>query len=500
MSTTKIMTGGLAVALLAMTTPAAFATVAGGGPAASDCYAAFEGVDATAGVNKVQCADGDPCDADGATDGTCTFNLSVCAYETLEGCTPQPVASYKGNWVTKGFPLPPVAVTTETCGAAQEIKLALKTTKSGKQKNSKPLKLTLVAKASDGSPKTDKDKLVLKCLVGTAKCPANPAGGPSQVTMTVPDSGSDLDTGESGKSHNFITPSGTQLKYCLTGCDASTNPTCQASGATGPGSLNGNTFGPPLPLFSSNVAVCVVNVYKDPVITATLNVQDGSFDASSTPVNLDADTYQGSATQVCPRCMNSRCDSGRSTGQPCTVEGNVVVNNPPTIVNQKYPVSGDCLPEGAALLGTPVVALGLTTATSTLAGNAAGTFPCPGQVRHDECNLTGATSFTCTVDCSTATDFKGGKQQYCCTNPQKTPCFPTNPNTGIGQITRQGTPVVTQPAWPFPTYPKSADGGVLASVFCIPPTSAPLVDGTAGLPGPGALLLPGSIIFTQTTP
>ncbi|HXJ36504.1 MAG TPA: hypothetical protein VMS22_20910 [Candidatus Eisenbacteria bacterium] len=508
MITTNIRIGGLAIALLAVSVPTAFATVAGGGPSKSDCYAVFNGVDANVGTNQLQCKDGDPCDADGTTDGTCTFNISVCAYEQGDaGCTPQPIASYKGNWVTKGFPVPPVAgdSTVETCGTTQQVQLPLKVTKKGTQKPSKPLTLTLVAKASTGSPKTDKDKLKLKCLVGDAKCPANPNGGPSQVTFTVPTSGSDLDTGESGKSHNFITPSGSQLKYCLTGCDESSNPTCQASGATGQGSLNGPAFGPPLPLFSSNVAVCVINRYADPQITATLNIQDGSFDASTTPVNLLADTYQGSATQVCPRCTNGKCDTGRNAGQSCNVEGQVVVNNPPTIVNAKYPVSRDCLPEGSALLGTPAVALGLVTGTSTLQNNTSGTpttqqcpdCPCAGQVRHDECNLTGATNFVCNVDCSTSTDFKGGIQQFCCNNPQKTPCFPTNPNTGIGNITRTGTPVVTQPAWPDPTYPKKADGGVLASAFCIPPTGAPLVDSTAGLPGPGALLLPGSIVFTK---
>jgi hypothetical protein len=241
----------------------------------------------------------------------------------------------------------------------------------------------------------------------------------------------------------------------------------------------------------------VVNRYKDPMVTAVFNAQDGSFDASATPVNLLSDTYQGSATQVCPRCVNGTCDSGRSSGKPCKVDGTVTVNNPPTIVNAKYPVSRDCLPESSSLLGTPAVALGLVTGTSTLQGNANGTFPCPGQVRHDECNLTGATHFVCNVDCSSTSDFKGGKQQMCCNNPQSTPCFPTDPGSGIGKIERNGNPVIPAPAWPDTTYPKEVSGGVLAATFCIPPTNAPLVDGTAGLPGPGALLLPGTLVLTK---
>ncbi len=497
MITRNIWLGGIAAALVAASAPTARAFVGGGGNAKADCYAVFDGVDASSGT-KVQCADGDSCDADGVADGTCTFNISVCAFRAIDGCTPQPVASYTGSWVTKGFPVPPTGVTEDTCGATQQFKLALRTKGNGKVLSSKPTKLTLLAKASSGSPKADKDKLQLVCTKSTPKCPANPNGGPSQLTMTVGNTGSDLDTGESGKSHNFIVPNNSQLKYCLTGCDGNLNPMCQGTGTTGsdPTSLNGPTFGPPLPLFSANVAVCVVNRYKDPMLQTVVNVADGSFDASATPVNLLADTYQGTATQVCPRCVGGKCDSGRNPGQACKVDGTVTVNNPPQIVNAKYPVSRDCLPAGNPL-GTPNVSLGLVTATSTLQGNAAGTFPCQGQVRHDECNLLFNGGYVCNVPCAATPDSKGGINQYCCTNPQALPCFPTDPTTGIGKIERTGTPVIAQPAWPDPTYPKRVDGGVLAATFCIPSTTAPLVDLTAGLPGPGALLLPGSITLTQ---
>lgn len=484
-------------ALLAVSAPVALADVNGGGKASSDCYNVFKGVTATSGI-KVDCKDGDACDADGTANGSCTFNVRACAFETLPGCTPQAVTGYSGNWVKKfGYSTPAPGVTTPTCGDPAQVVVPLK----GKKKN-KPgkRKLTLKAKSA-GSPKTDPDKILLRCLFGTGgtggnSCLANPAGGPSQLTLTTAPTGSDLDTGFSGKSHNFIVPNGSQLHYCLTECDESSNPVCIGEGATdagGSGSLNGPTFGPPLPLFSSNVAVCVINRFKDPTIKAIINLQDGSLDARATPVNLLADTYQGSATQVCPRCTNGTCDSGRNQGAKCTVDGTVVVNNPPNIVNANYPVSRDCLPSGNALLGTPEVALNLYTGTVSLAGNAAGNLPCPGQPRHTEC--TG--SATCTVDCSAESDFKGGVQQFCCTDAQKTDCFPTDAATGIGKIDRTGTPVIPQPAWPDPTYPKAADGGVLAATFCIPSTTSILVDGTAGLPGPGALLLPGSVQFKK---
>jgi hypothetical protein len=502
MTTSRIQLGGLVAALLAMTTPQAWAVVNGGGAAKADCYSFFDGVDATTGPTTVVCKDGDPCDADGVVDHQCTFNVSVCSPGTVAGCTAQAVTAYSGSWVTKGYPVPTTPTGTDpnapTCGNPQSIVVPLKQNKKGKFFNSKPVVLKLVSTTS-AKPKKDVDKLKLVCAPAPPACPTNPNGGASQLTLTSANTGSDLDTGESGKSHNFIVPNGSQLKYCLTGCDGSTNPVCQGSGTTGDRAttLNGPTFGPPLPLFSANVAVCVVNRYADATITTTINLQDGSFDASTTPIRLLADTYQGSATQVCPKCVAGKCDSAsRNPGAACTVDGTVTVNNPPAIVNAKYPVSRDCLPAGNPL-GTPNVALNLTTATSTLQGNAAGTFPCPGQVRHDECNLLFNGGYTCTADCSTLADPKGGKNQTCCTNPQSLPCFPTDPATGIGKIVRTGNPVIAQPPWPDPTYPKKVDGGVLAATFCIPSTSAPLVDLTAGLPGPGSLLLPGSLVFTQ---
>jgi hypothetical protein len=501
MTITRTWLAGLTAAILTSTAPHAWAVVAGGGSPKSDCYSIFDGVDASSGT-KVLCKDGDPCDSDGVVDHVCTFKVSVCSPGTTTGCTAQSVTGYSGTWVSKGYPVPatPTDPANVTCGDPQLIQVPLKQTKSGKFKNSKPVKVTLKSVTS-GKPKTDPDKLTLVCATAPPACPANPNGGPSQMTLTTDPTGSDLDTGKSGKSHNFIVPSGSQLKFCLTGCDGSTNPMCQGTGSTGDRAttLNGPTFGPPLPLFSANVAVCVVNRYKDPTITAMINVQDGTFDARSTPVNLLADTYQGSATQVCPRCVAGKCDNAsRNPGAPCTVDGTVTVNNPPQIVNSQYPVSRDCLPAGNPL-GTPAVALNLTTETATLDGNANGNgFPCAGQTAHDECRiLVNNPAYVCNADCSSIQDPKGGKNQFCCTNPQNLPCFPTDPATGIGKIERTGNPVIAQPAWPDPTYPKKADGGLLAATFCIPSTTAPLVDFTAGLPGPGALLLPGSIVFTQ---
>jgi len=59
--------------------------VAGGGPAATDCFVQWSGITAT---NQV-CVDGDPsCDTDGKADGVCTIGLAACVNAASTGCTP----------------------------------------------------------------------------------------------------------------------------------------------------------------------------------------------------------------------------------------------------------------------------------------------------------------------------------------------------------------------------------------------------------------------------
>ncbi len=167
-----------------------------------------------------------------------------------------------------------------------------------------------------------------------------------------------------------------------------------------------------------------------------------------------------------------------------------MVNSPPTVRNVTYNLSSDCPPNASDFQATLDIHLGLTTGTSTLAGNAAGNFPCPGQLRHDDC----PSGSQCNVDCATRQDPKGGINQFCCSSGD-TPCFPTSPQSGIGQITRTGSPNIAQPAWPDPTYPKtSAAGttGVLAATFCEAKTGSNTIDISTGLPGPGSLLLNGT--------
>jgi len=483
--------------------------------AANDCLIGIEDQnDAVITTSPQTCTDGDPsCDADGAANGTCQFKIKGCInIPNTAGCTARPIKKLK--FVTQGskglISISPVSgQASSVCGAFVNFPVPLKGknhTKPGKRK----IIATVQADVKPRGQNKDKDKILFQCNPCTSgncststttiqggggdcgACPANPQGGPCSLMLTVAATGNDLDTGFTGRSHNFINVQGSTLQYCLSGCDTGTNSMCTAQASSkDAGSINGPTFGPPLPLFSANVAVCVVNNFHDNQVQAKVDIATGAFDASTTPVVLDSATYQGSPNQVCPKCVNNKCDSGKNQGQNCHVDGTVVVNNPPNIVNQSYPVSKDCVPSTASLLGTPQVSLGLTSATSTLAANAAGNFPCPGQAQHDDCN--GA---ACNVDCSATADPKGGINQTCCANPQRLPCFPTSAASGSQPIARTGNVAVPSPAWPDPTYPKTGTG-VLAAVFCIPPTSNITVDSTAGLAGPGALLLSGNNVWAK---
>src|SRR5213594_3474504 len=91
----------------------ALAFVLGGGDPRTDCWAAFDGVDATYGTRTVRCADGDrACDADG-TQGACTFRLRVCVNVRHVGdCQPRRIRAIylSGN--------PPLSSATDALLAA----------------------------------------------------------------------------------------------------------------------------------------------------------------------------------------------------------------------------------------------------------------------------------------------------------------------------------------------------------------------------------------------
>ena len=468
--------------------------VAGGGRPATDCYAVFDGVTATRPRStRVRCVDGDPtCDHD-CVRGQCTFAPRVCVGALgVPGCTPPgdvTVARASRRLVTE--PLSPDVI--GRCAPASAIVVPARGPRHTRR-------LRLVARAGDA--RRDDDRLILRCLAcrgakcsaaarASSECPTNADGGPRQLTVRVGNEGSDLDIGTTGASHNFPVPEGTSLTFCLSGCNGTATTRCDGHGTTGPGSLNGRTFGPPLPLFASGVPVCVVNRFHDTDIRSTVDVTTGVVDMTQQPLRLDADVFLTGPTQLCPRCVTAgtpalgargTCEDG---GAPCSIEGIVTVNNPPTVRNTVYGLSSSCLP-ATGLQATIGISLPLTSGTAELRAPGGG-LPCPGQTRHDDCGVRGG---SCASAC-TGRDLKGGVNQWCCSDDGRTPCFPTASGTS-GTITREGVSVVPTPPFPDSTYPKTGADAVLAATFCIARTGSPVVDVSAGLPGPGALLLRGT--------
>lgn len=317
-----------------------------------------------------------------------------------------------------------------------------------------------------------------------AACPANPAGGANELDLVSTGTGSDLDLGYNQGYQNIKVPGGSEIRTCLTDCDVSSNPVCQANGA-GVNTL-GDAFSPPVPIFGGNPAtpVCVVVTFSQ-IPTGTANVQTGDIDMH---VGLDAKAYilpPNTTDHICPRCSGANvgdvgtCDSGARAGQACTTnEINTVIGF--QTATPVYNVSRDCLPSGAPSASVTINDIPLTTSTATLSGSP----PCAGQAKDDNCGNNGPCTGTCTGSALNG----GGVAQYCCAGKTTRACFPTGAGS-IGKIERDGSTSPATPQWPDPTYTKTGDA-TLVTAFCVPKTNNILVDPSVGLPGPLAMIVP----------
>ena len=215
-------------------------------------------------------------------------------------------------------------------------------------------------------------------------------------------------------------------------------------------------------------------------------------------MNLFSDTYlQSGKPEVCPRCVvpgvtdstaigQSGTCSGTSTtpGAACVVDGFVKVVGV-TQGDPNYTLSTSCVPSGRPV-GILNIPLRLTTGT---AQSLPGPNPCAsvGQTTPDSCGGGGCggacTNCQATTPTGQCIDPKGGIAQVCCNTDSTKSCFPTRNG---GTIQRQGTP--------------GTASAVYASTFCIASTNSGSIDGVAGLPGPGSLLLPAAITVLNHTP
>jgi hypothetical protein len=454
----------------------------------------------------LSCQDGDPsCDTDGVPDGLCTIVINACVGQITDTCpTPPPLtnplkfsAAGSKKLVQGGF-VPPGA--PPSCGTPGTVVIPLK--RVPKNVN-KPLKKFNPSKKSTAIMKSKGgflNKLSVQCVppIGGTTCAlrTDDPALPAQVTLTVPATGSDLDTGWTGSSHNFPVVNGSSIKYCLSNCDGTSDTLCDGSGTTGEGSLNGPTFGAPLPLLAANVPVCVVSRYQTSPITNTFDLASGQ---SRGDVNLFSDTYlTNNPTEVCPRCNPT---GGTAIGQPGRCSATARTPNAACIIggqvnvalgagNRQYFLASECIPVQSQLAATLDIRLPLTTGQAPAltgekpCGDSAGP-----QVQADSCGSGTCTEGACTGDAcisgsgTSCIDAKGGISQACCSNNTATPCFLSR---ATGSITRSGTPAT------------SGNTGASAATFCIARTQAAIINTVTGLPGPGAIILPTEVLVTPT--
>jgi hypothetical protein len=518
--------------------PSARADFAGGKSAKSDCYIVYKGITVTSGKNKVECTDGDPaCDTDGQAQGTCSFGITACFNDpNVAGCTPSNVTAVVVNGATIATPAVPTS--ENVCGDESIVAVPLKQGKKGPKKGKLKLKVTA---ESVSKPKKDKDVIALICNPGggtvpTFKgCPANgdpAAENPNTIVSTSLSTGSDLDNGWTGTSFNFPVIEGLAVTACITGCDKTTDPTCDLNGPGGPGSPNGSSLGPPLPLVAGGVPVCVVNNFQtlgDSAFTGTVNLQTGE---STLNIALFSDVYITDRTKVCPRCEaplggQGTCSEGPNAGKPCTAHGKTRVEET-FAANKIFTLSRDCPPSRDSFLAQLNIQLAPTTGEVGTPGTG-GSKPCRENenkgvsAQDDNCveagdkcsanpgNCTGLACVSQVTDPSNppatiCVDTFGGLSQNCCNITKDVPCHPTFPAQGATPagpgIVRKGRPVATATptAWPDPTYPKTASGVVLVSTFCEPPTGTSTVDLTTGLPGPGAVIFNNDSVVSFVPP
>jgi hypothetical protein len=449
------------------------------------------------------CADGDAsCDADGEQNGVCVIQLNACVGRVTPSC-PAP-GTIKSPLRIRGARFegfePPDPGAAPTCGVAGQLDLPLVRIPRSSSKPLRKLRPSRRVKVVMKAPGFV-NRLVVQCVPCSASFDVCESGCglviPSplqQLILTVPSAtgdrgnGSDLDLGWSGSLHDIQIPSGTTLRYCLSQCDGVTNTACVGAGSTGAGSLNGATFGPPVPIVSGGVPICLVTRFQKPMLDLDYDVATGD---GSGDLDLFSDAFVSSdPTEICPRCQVlgdagvgsvGKCSAtAGNPGADCRVEG--IANIAQGAGDTAYLLSSACIPPGSPPPVELDLHLPLTTGTSTRSGSR----PCSDgtgiQTQDDSCGA-GTCSAECTGSACIAMDgeggcidARGGISQLCCSDAPTTACFPTRND---GAIVRQGSPAV--------------NGGiaVFAATFCVPSpsSSSPLVP-MAGLPGPGAALLP----------
>ena len=222
----------------------------------------------------------------------------------------------------------------------------------------------------DGSKRAD---LGLGCQYSGGGSPTTPVAGfavpdgGTSVTAVTAISGSTVIIGpDPGTGPADCTLGGGPGRHCVngTGAEACRTDSGCPNGTTGSCDLDANCFfGPPVPLTTSGVGICVVSAVRDDV-EGSADLQTGT---STTSTALSSRLYlTGNRASPCPQCVSGTCTYGERAGLPCS--GGVGSRN----------TTIECPPKLSGFLGRLTIALaGLTTGTAT-ASDPDGNF-CPGQ-------------------------------------------------------------------------------------------------------------------------
>lgn len=320
-----------------------------------------------------------------------------------------------------------------------------------------------------------------------------------KMTITVTsEPGSDLDTGWTGIAHN---------SESIHEAAVTTNLDCVGNDCTVDGAaLVDTVFGAPLPLSSGGVSSCVVNEFRE-AVTGTYNCESGCGESavklrSRVFLVLDAD-------KPCPPCVGDptpndgvkggTCDGGKTPGAACDVGGISDLfqdaGNAPTDAGR---TSNDCQPNGSPVGILSIDLNPLTTGTTTVTANQnclSSAFPpgscfCPGQVQANACTPDGVCPASGLCEQSPPIGRCSGQRFRGCdlTNGATADCEDVFPGAGTCENELRpcfGTTITR-------TGQCGTENGVLASIFCIPATTAAAINTVAGLPGPGAVTLPAS--------
>ena len=215
---------------------------------ANDCLVGVKGPGATPDVTVIQdkltvaCTDGDSCDADGATNGTCAFKVQGCVnIPGVSGCTLRPIKKVK--FVTKPVKnvlqlTPDATMVTSICGAFVNLNVPLKTKKNKPPKAGKgKIIATATANVKPAGKNKDKDTITFICnpcatescvpptTTSTTSTPTSTTTSVPPATFPVPLCGNGIvDASETCDGSAAVNNCGGGTPFCNTTCTG-----CQAS-------------------------------------------------------------------------------------------------------------------------------------------------------------------------------------------------------------------------------------------------------------------------------